>query len=61
MEQHYGLLSGYSGGLTLPLFFTKNVTGAALEIVPGTLYLLNTVGEVRDGDRVILAKSREVA
>lgn len=44
---------------TLPLFFTKNVAGKALEILSGTLNLINTIGEVRDGDRGVQAKRRE--
>lgn len=31
----------------MPLFFPQNVTGTALEIVPGILDLLNTIGEMR--------------
>lgn len=43
----------------MPLFFTKNVAGKALEILSGTLNLINTIGEVRDGDRGVQAKKRE--
>lgn len=37
------------GSFILPLFFTKNVTGTALEMVPGILDLLNTIGDMRAG------------
>lgn len=47
------------GGFTLPLFFTKTVAGKALEILSGTLNLVYTIGEVRDGDRGVQAKRRE--
>lgn len=49
----------FRGSFTLPLFFTKNVAGKALEIWSGTLNLINTIGEVREGARGVQAKRRK--